>query len=141
MMCLRTCVSLATPHKHAAHARPTHARTQPLTCAASLTTCNIPSPHLTPLMSLLLLLSLLTPLTPYPSLLSLLSSNPSAPPSPPLPSSPLLSLLPLHSNHTFADHLEMGSVADGVASAVGRTPLIYLKSISEATGCRILGKV
>jgi cysteine synthase A len=32
------------------------------------------------------------------------------------------------------------TVADGVAAAVGRTPLIKLKRASEATGCTILGK-
>ena len=30
--------------------------------------------------------------------------------------------------------------SDGLISAVGNTPLIYLKSISEATGCNIYGK-
>ena len=31
-------------------------------------------------------------------------------------------------------------IADGVAAAVGRTPLIKLKRASEQTGCTILGK-
>jgi hypothetical protein len=29
---------------------------------------------------------------------------------------------------------------DGLSSAVGNTPLIYLRSVSEATGCKIYGK-
>src|ERR1700745_3515814 len=32
------------------------------------------------------------------------------------------------------------SVSDGFAGAVGNTPLIRLRSVSEETGCEILGK-
>src|ERR1700745_2363832 len=32
------------------------------------------------------------------------------------------------------------SISDGFAGAVGNTPLIRLRSVSEETGCEILGK-
>jgi hypothetical protein len=33
-----------------------------------------------------------------------------------------------------------GRIRDGLESCIGRTPLVRIKSLSEATGCEILGK-
>ena len=41
----------------------------------------------------------------------------------------------------MADHADtLNTVVDGLAGAIGRTPLIRLRRASEATGCTILGK-
>ena len=41
----------------------------------------------------------------------------------------------------MTDHADtLNTVVDGLAGAIGRTPLIRLRRASEATGCTILGK-
>ena len=39
-----------------------------------------------------------------------------------------------------AEHMRGGLPVDGLAGCIGGTPMIELKSLSKATGCRILGK-
>lgn len=36
--------------------------------------------------------------------------------------------------------IDCGAVRDGLIGSIGNTPIIRLNSISEATGCEVLGK-
>jgi cysteine synthase len=58
-------------------------------------------------------------------------------PSPPPPSPDTEFLLPRQAN---VPRWQPPQIVNGLSGCVGNTPLIYLRTLSEATGCTILGK-